>query len=164
MAPRKGNAPWNKGTKKTHPCAVCGNPTGMNYACCSRECSYKNPARSENIRTSQLALTYPEQTCDGCGKSFEPHNFRQKFCETCRVDGPLRTWMQRYKISGLEVKRLFEENDGKCALCPRKAKYIDHDHVSGKIRGALCPMCNNAIGRLEEFGWIEKANEYIKKA
>ena len=71
--------------------------------------------------------------------------------------------VQRYGITGLEVKAHFAERDGLCVLCHRPATDLDHDHVTGKVRGALCTGCNLAISRFEEAGWPEKAAEFVER-
>ena len=54
---------------------------------------------------------------------------------------------------------------GKCAICnevPDYMLYIDHCHKTLKVRGLLCPRCNNLVGQLETNGHlIHKATEYI---
>ena len=50
-----------------------------------------------------------------------------------------------------------------CPLCGRPATVIDHDHVTGRTRAALCNGCNVALARLETQGWVERANEYLEE-
>jgi Recombination endonuclease VII len=55
-----------------------------------------------------------------------------------------------------DVERMFQEQDGKCAICFReiilrnKNKFnsaaVDHDHTTGEVRGLLCGHCNKALG------------------
>lgn len=41
---------------------------------------------------------------------------------------------------------------------------IDHDHITGKVRGLLCRACNHLIGNsLEDEEILFKAVEYIRK-
>jgi hypothetical protein len=46
--------------------------------------------------------------------------------------------------------RLYQLQDGKCAICGEHAELllVDHDHATGLIRGLLCWPCNNREGRL----------------
>jgi len=53
--------------------------------------------------------------------------------------------------------KMFIAQGGKCAACGNniagnKAKMmcVDHDHVTGKIRGLLCRSCNIAAGSLKD--------------
>jgi hypothetical protein len=46
---------------------------------------------------------------------------------------------------------MLEEQGGKCPICrKRKARHVDHDHVSGAVRGILCFNCNGGLGRFED--------------
>ncbi|MCC9307713.1 endonuclease VII domain-containing protein [Kitasatospora sp. RB6PN24] len=58
---------------------------------------------------------------------------------------------------------MYFEQDGQCAVasCVREAKCVDHDHVTGKVRGLLCQGCNVAIGFLESPEWMEGAHGYL---
>lgn len=53
----------------------------------------------------------------------------------------------RYNLSAEQYKDLLEKQNNKCAICPETGKLeIDHDHITGKVRGLLCGRCNRAIG------------------
>ena len=61
---------------------------------------------------------------------------------------------------------------GQCAVCGvtlttgkgwGTQTHIDHDHVSGKIRGLLCARCNTSIGRLgDSVDGLMRAVEYLR--
>ena len=78
----------------------------------------------------------------------------------------------RYGISGdqyrYEYWRLFEMQDGKCAVCKQDKKLVlDHDHRTGKIRALLCTNCNTAVGLMKENpdfvqGLLNYAKSYEK--
>jgi hypothetical protein len=61
-----------------------------------------------------------------------------------------------YGISLVEYEKLLAEQGGQCAVChgtKTRNGYrfaVDHDHVSGKVRGLLCDTCNRAIGLLKD--------------
>ena len=43
--------------------------------------------------------------------------------------------------------------------------HVDHDHVTGHIRGLLCFRCNNAIGDLDErVDTVDAATAYLVAA
>ena len=57
-----------------------------------------------------------------------------------------------------------------CGLCgtTAKARTVDHNHKTGKARGALCINCNLSIGQLEtgkksrkSADWQRRAREWI---
>lgn len=71
-----------------------------------------------------------------------------------------RQYRYNYGTDGETYKRLFKEQQGKCAVCGKietrihKGKVmrlsIDHCHKTGEIRGLLCRECNLALGHMED--------------
>jgi hypothetical protein len=68
--------------------------------------------------------------------------------------------------------KLFSEQEGKCAICgttnpgnkdPRRQRFcLDHDHITGKVRGLLCIDCNRAIGLLgDDVIRVQRAYQYL---
>ena len=59
---------------------------------------------------------------------------------------------KEYGLSLDEYKKLAEAQKGKCAicLCPPSGRWkvlvVDHDHITGQIRGLLCESCNQMLG------------------
>lgn len=55
---------------------------------------------------------------------------------------------------------MFDSQNGCCAVCGEQkgintgktfgSLHIDHDHLSGKIRGLLCYDCNLGLGRFKD--------------
>ena len=68
-----------------------------------------------------------------------------------------------YGLTDAERLELFESSDGLCALCLEEpATVIDHDHETGKVRGALCHFCNKGLGYIEAMGATSPAiAEYL---
>lgn len=61
----------------------------------------------------------------------------------------------KYGITIEEYRGLLEAQNGKCKTCDcrhvangngRQRLYIDHDHITGKVRGLLCHWCNASMG------------------
>ena len=86
-----------------------------------------------------------------------------------RRENQRRAYVQRkYGLSLDELEKLLDQQHGCCAICSRpwqdcvsakRAQYdirflqylcIDHDHVTGRVRGLLCNGCNTAIGMFGE--------------
>lgn len=62
--------------------------------------------------------------------------------------------LRKYGITEAEWDAAFAAQNGRCAICqkrsPSRALAVDHDHKTGKWRGALlCKRCNEGIGRFE---------------
>lgn len=78
---------------------------------------------------------------------------------------PEKAW--EYKLAhryGLTVERytaILEEQDGRCPICKRpllargdQRPHVDHDHLTGEVRGILCHRCNVGVG------WLEVMEEF----
>ena len=106
--------------------------------------------------------------------SCHPEKKHQAFglCATCyrrnytverRKTDPLfdryRGWdyhlKRRYGITVDDYNRMLASQDGHCALCTlypdatHERFCVDHDHITGKIRGILCKFCNSKLGWYE---------------
>ncbi len=83
---------------------------------------------------------------------------------------------KRYGITLADYGRMFEDQDGTCAICRREETRVDHrtkkvsrlavdhDHKTGDVRGLLCHHCNNALGAFDDdLGSIMAATIYLAK-
>jgi hypothetical protein len=59
----------------------------------------------------------------------------------------------RYGLKHGEYNVLFEAQNGVCSVCKKvqdskktKRLFIDHNHITGKVRGLICNKCNVALG------------------
>lgn len=59
-----------------------------------------------------------------------------------------------YGLEAGEYARLLAEQDGRCAICMKRAVRrrlaVDHDHTTGRVRGLLCYFCNKYLGIWEQ--------------
>ena len=78
-------------------------------------------------------------------------------------------WLWRkYGMTSEDFATLIAKQGGRCAICgqvpevaranPRTGRrwanfHVDHDHVTGAIRGLLCIRCNSTLGHIESLGW-----------
>jgi hypothetical protein len=76
--------------------------------------------------------------------------------------------LRKYRLSPEALEEMLRDQNGACAICRRdwedcvsakRLRYemrflqylcVDHDHVTGKVRGLLCNGCNTAIGMFDE--------------
>lgn len=95
-----------------------------------------------------------------------------------RLEKNRATHLKRaYGLTTEDYDRMFNEQSGLCAICskPERAGHtrgkdarsrlaVDHDHVTGTVRGLLCLRCNHALERLEtEPMWHQSALDYLAR-
>lgn len=76
---------------------------------------------------------------------------------------------QGINVTPVEYNELFAQQNGCCAICGRhqsnltKRLAVDHNHITGEIRGLLCHKCNQGIGLLQDdYDLLIKAAKYLK--
>ena len=73
----------------------------------------------------------------------------------------------KYGISVDEYERMLAEQIGRCAICgkqpdSRRRLAVDHDHLTGALRGLLCTSCNTGIGHLrDDAERLRLAHDYL---
>lgn len=71
---------------------------------------------------------------------------------------------RQYGITRVQYLTMLMSQDNRCAICLRRPKAsqpdlaVDHDHVTGEIRGLLCARCNHDL--LGVFG--EDAERFLR--
>lgn len=92
------------------------------------------------------------------------HDNKAIHCKNCNR---LKYKMRKFGLSLEELIELLRSQDNRCAICeiPLEKKFsIDHDHNTGKVRGALCGLCNSGIGLLRDDPYIcQRASTYLRK-
>jgi len=75
---------------------------------------------------------------------------------------------RRYSITPKVYDLLFEKQEGKCSICGKHSNKlgtelaVDHDHVTGEIRGLLCSNCNLGLGIFKDnYELLKSAAKYI---
>lgn|ERR1044072_7726085 len=88
-------------------------------------------------------------------------DWRKKNPEKARANDR-RKHIRRYGITldDLEAMRVRQAN--LCLLCLQaKSLHIDHCHQTGRVRGLLCPSCNNVVGKVETYRMLERLTRYL---
>lgn len=149
-----------------------------------RVCSFENLKRANekrnnnrewwNERERKRRATDPEKWHEECKKKY------QRELDKYGIDGlNEQKTAQRFKLTIEQLRQMFIDYDNKCAICRKeetrwatikggenkRAKLcIDHDHVTGKIRGLLCHDCNTSIGKMkDDINILQSAIDYLKK-
>ena len=100
-----------------------------------------------------------------------------KYCKYCGIEHGIpgfacrvcKNGLYRYGMTRLDMIALHEKQGKKCAVCKkeiklfldRKGGFIDHCHLTGKVRGILCMPCNTMLGTIETKNLLESINSYL---
>jgi hypothetical protein len=136
---------------------------------------------------------YPEpgkKRCSSCWQVFAPTYFqldststdgRKHWCPDCTrayhtarhaagLNGSHRPryLKSKYGITEQQYTEMLDAQDHRCAICfsdtPGKDWHIDHDHVTGDVRGILCFACNTALGLMQDNSDILlSAVDYLRR-
>lgn len=71
---------------------------------------------------------------------------------------------ERYGIGESDERRLIAVQCGLCAICcDSPARDVDHDHVTGAVRGVLCSGCNSGMGQFKDDPVaLRRAADYLE--
>jgi hypothetical protein len=134
----------------------------------------KSEKKLLEFNESMLRMRYP--VCRVCNRirvkehharpeSKEKH--KQWYNKTYKPIARNSYYLKKYGITLEQYDELFRNQQGKCKIClgPPTRKVgkfdnfdVDHDHISGKVRGLLCSKCNIGIG------YFQDSKELLKKA
>lgn len=90
-------------------------------------------------------------------------------CKECKVYKQSVSSNRHGADDGYYLRQLRIQN-GTCAICQRpersvrrKRLAIDHNHITGQLRGLLCMGCNTSLGKLgDSIESIERVLKYLK--
>ncbi|MGW4446464.1 endonuclease VII domain-containing protein [Streptomyces sp. NPDC004682] len=113
--------------------------------------------------------------CQKCGKNRSEKFFtpRGKTCSTCRKSSRRAATRnarieKTYGLSPADYQKLFEFQDGRCAICRETRKTnlaVDHCHKTEAVRGLLCARCNGQLlarGARDRPDVLRRAADYLE--
>ncbi len=82
--------------------------------------------------------------------------------------------LKQHGLTEADYEAMVAEQRGRCAICQATSPgnggwannswCVDHDHVTGQVRGLLCRTCNTAIGLLKDDpDIVTRAAAYLRK-
>lgn len=81
-----------------------------------------------------------------------------------------RTYLRsNYGIELSDYERMLDNQQGRCGICATDDPgenvaffAVDHDHVTGEVRGLLCQRCNRALGLFgDDHGLLRAALDWL---
>ena len=118
----------------------------MELLACTR-CKAEKPATAEFFPPHNKKRNGFDSWCRGCRATYRNENCRGKFRDVISDDA-LR-----------DLKATTKE----CVICGSEGQLVvDHDHVTGKVRGMLCNHCNRGLGHFRDDPvLLEFAAQYL---
>lgn len=87
-------------------------------------------------------------------------------CEVCKKSYSSYKRQYTYGLTPEDVNKLLSGQNDACPLCYAVLgdKYVvDRNHRTGKVRGLLCPSCNQALGKFQDdASIIREAIVYLR--
>lgn len=80
-----------------------------------------------------------------------------------------RHLIRKYGVSLSRYAELLQAQGGCCAICLRpepedRMLDVDHDHLTGKVRGLLCTSCNRVLGHAYDSpSRLRAAADYLER-
>lgn len=110
------------------------------------------------------AKKYGQYTCRPCAK-IDMATRRVKYRDT--------EYQKAYGITSKQYQMMHDKQKGKCLICDKEETVVrngkvinlavDHNHITGKVRGLLCNLCNRSIGGLgDSIELLKKAINYLE--
>jgi len=183
---------------KCHACKVCMNEvTTRNYQkkrkpqkdwstddgfkIC-RKCLERKPISEFNIHHGKTQTKDKlRNECRDCQKAHSKAHYltldkekerakRKKWYNNNRGKAHGGHLKRKFNLSYEDYQKMFEAQDGKCAICGTGnpgGRYdhfsVDHDHKTGKVRKLLCTACNHGIGNFKDSpDLLRRAIEYLE--
>lgn len=129
-------------------------------------------------------------TCSRCGNSYEKKIKGSARCQPCRTEihreycqrvdyhkqrykkfasqERERHLVKKYGMTQFDYDKMFQSQNGKCAICLQKANRpldVDHCHKTGVVRGLLCTNCNRMLGHAHDSTQkLLAAVKYLEKS
>ena len=116
--------------------------------------------------------TYASGKMNSCKRCYNAQGKRWKLANPVRSARYSRTSRLNatYGITADQFDTMLAAQEWRCAICRdiepgggrTGALSVDHDHVTGKVRGILCHQCNMALGKFKDNPeLLRRAADYL---
>ena len=113
-----------------------------------------------NLKASNMYMSNSVQTAHNFETQEGVADYNREHRSKFPLDWKDSYLQQKFDITLADYCRMVAAQENKCAICgceetqvrggKVKALAVDHDHVSGKIRGLLCAECNQMLGKAKD--------------
>lgn len=137
-------------------------------------------------------LTVSEKICRDCGLPkpladfYSVGAYTEPSCKSCKGErvsayrkanpDKCRGWVRksRYNVSSEQYSHMLALQEGVCAVCAQPEVRetngtvwhlsVDHDHLTGRVRGLICDACNKVLGLVQDNpSRLEAAMDYLAR-
>lgn len=142
---------------RAYTCAVCVNGLVKAWSQTTR-------GKESQRRAKQKYINKPEKRARANARNLA--RSRLGSVKQRQFDKNLR---QTYGIDSEDWARLFNGQEGRCAVCRAvlqfdRSTHVDHCHRSKKVRGLLCGPCNRALGQVKDEPWrLRELAAYVER-
>ena len=130
------------------------------------------PLDSFGDKPSARSPSKKEPYCHECKKKYDDALFQTEKYRDKR--NTRQRWYNRFKKYGKtreELEALMEAQNHQCAICREPIAFadgprchVDHDHITGVLRGLLCGRCNRGLGHfLDNVERLLAAVKYLQR-
>lgn len=137
-----------------------------------RACNMVQRAEYDEARRAQIREA-GKGTCATCSGVFSVDDLVLGKSSHCRRCYRNRWLMAKYGITIEDYERMFEEQNGLCAICSTcdpggngEHFAVDHCHKTDRVRGLLCEPCNRRLLPLvdDDPTILRRAADYLERA
>jgi len=137
------------------------------------------PEYKEHIRLLRLTPKFKENARLSARKFRHTQSYkdwRKKYRSGIEPQKQRRNYefKRKFGITIDDYVIMFKQQNGVCAICKQKETFtmkgithslaVDHNHITGKIRGLLCRSCNQALGHLKDnLDSLRQAIKYLEE-
>lgn len=130
------------------PCSRCGGPLDGRHKSYCRACAAEY-ARQNRAKRGDKARKYSRE-------------YRKQYLAKYPEKRVQYARKSSYGLTNDEFIAMFTAQSGRCAICHtplvegkgKDCLAIDHDHVTGEVRGLLCQGCNSLLGYAQDSSSI----------
>lgn len=140
-----------------------------------RTCNVTKPL--EEFSWNNKEKGYRQSKCKSCVHEYNDA-YRQRDPDRLRVkwkkasakyyapDKRRNKTLRAYGLTEETYNEMFDSQGGKCLICgDALTLVVDHDHVTGKVRGLLCNQCNVGLGSFKDrLDLLRNAVLYLQKS
>jgi|GEM_PF-1678785 len=143
----------------------------ISCSACGKEFTVTNSKRKycENSECQKIANFNRGRKFRESNKSYLKEYYKEYDminAELRKITGRNGHLRRKYGITSEDYNRMFDEQEGKCAICGKAGEklHVDHNHKTNKVRKLLCFHCNAGLGHFsEDVKTLLHAIDYLKE-